>query len=159
MKTIVLGGVACGALVAAMALFPSFAKAETDACALLTAAQVSASVGFPVEKGTHVTPTFLTTCTWRGSNGNGPQKVTLSLQTGAIFDGAKRQAAIVAAAGAVLKPAGIGDDSYYLVQGTQVVLWVKKGGNAFKLKIDKQIAVDQKEAMELALAKQVVPKL
>jgi hypothetical protein len=147
-------GLACAALTAS--LLP--AKADTDACTLLTPAQVSAAVGFAVGQGTHVTPTFVKTCTWNGSGG-GVQTVTLNLQAAAFFDGAKRQASMMAAAGAAVKPAGVGDDSFYLVEGTQVMLWVKKGGNAFKIAIYKQISPDQKEAMEQALAKQVAARL
>lgn len=156
MRSDVLIGVACAAL--AVFSFDVSAQADTDACALLTSAQVSAAVGFPVGQGTHVTPTFVKTCTWTGSGG-GIQFVTLNLQTGAFFDGAKKQANLATAAGAGMKSAGVGDDSYYLVEGTQVALWVKKGGGAFKVAVYKQIPVDQKEGMELTLAKNVVSKL
>jgi hypothetical protein len=159
MKTIASIGVACSALAVSTISFPSSARADTDACALLTTAQVSAAVGFPVATGTHVTPTFVKTCTWTGSNSSGAQFVTLNLQTAAFFEGAKRQSGMATAAGAVMKPGGVGDDSYYFIQGTQVMLWVKKGNNAFKVAVYKQISIDQKEAMELTLAKQVAPKL
>jgi hypothetical protein len=66
---------------------------------------------------------------------------------------------MITAAGAEVNSAGVGDDSYYLVQGPQVALWVKKGVTAFKVAVYKEISVDQKEAMELALAKAVVPEL
>ena len=158
MKFGVLAGLACAALVISAISFPPPAKAETDACTLLTTAQVSAAVGFPVGAGTHVTPTFLKTCTWTGSNSTGAQFVTLNLQTAAFFDGAKRQAVLVTAAGGAVKPGGVGEDSYYLVEGTQVALWVKKGSGAFKVAVYKQIPVDQKEEMERTLARQVVPK-
>jgi hypothetical protein len=141
------------------ALSVSTAKADTDACTLLTPGQVSAAAGFTVSQGTHVTPTFVKTCTWTVSGSSGVQFVTLNLQTGAFFDGAKKQAALVSAAGGSVKPAGVGDDSFYLVEGTQVMLWVKKGSGAFKVAVYKQIPVDQKEKIELALAKQVVQKL
>jgi hypothetical protein len=154
MKTIALVGVAC-----AFASFVPSALADSDACTLLTQAQVTAAAGFAVEKGTHVTPTFLKTCTWTGSNSSGVQVVTLNLQTATFFDGAKRQALLATAAGAALKPAGVGEDSYYAILGDQVGLWVKKNGSAFKLSVYKKIPLDQKEGIELALAKQVVPKL
>ena len=147
-----------GLICAACTAFMPSAKADTDACTLLTAAQVSAGAGFAVGQGTHVTPTFTKTCTWSGSGG-GVQTVTLNLQAASFFDGAKRQAAMMQAAGGVMKPAGVGDDSFYMVQGTQVMLWAKKGSTAFKLAIYKQISADQKEAAELALAKQVAAKL
>ena len=139
--------------------FQSHAAAETDACSLVTPAQVSAAVGFEVGDGKHVTPTFVKTCTWTGTGG-GVQTVTLNLQTGAFFDGAKKTAAaMVAGAGAAVKSAGVGDDSYFYVQGTQVDLWMKKGSNACKITVYKQIPVEQKQALELSLAKQVVAKL
>ena len=143
----------------ALAAHPVPAKADTDACTLLTDAQVSAAVGFTVAKGTHVTPTFVKTCTWSGSNSAGAQFVTLNLQTAAFFDGAKKQGTLMVAAGGTMKAAGVGDDSFYSVQGTQAMLWVKKGGNAFKIAVYKQIPVDQKQGMELALAKAVASKL
>lgn len=155
MKPTLLIGVGCAVLVAA----PAFAKSDGDACKLLTAAQVSAAAGFTVSEGTHVTPTFVKTCTWTGSNSSGAQFVTLNLQTAAFFDGAKRQSAVMAAAGGSVKPAGVGDDSFFVTQGTQVMLWVKKGGDAFKLAVYKQIPPGQKQDIELTLAKAVVPKL
>ena len=159
MNTSMLKVVGCAAVAGfAISLAPS-SKADTDACALLTAAQVTAAAGFPVSDGAHVTPTFVKTCTWTGSNSTGVQIVTLNVQTATFFDGAKKQAHMTTAAGGVVKPAGVGDDSYYLVQGTQVALWVKKGSSSFKVSVYKEIPVDQKEKMELALAKEVVPKL
>jgi len=157
MKAIELVGVACGLI--AGVLSPTSARADTDACGLLTQAQVGAAAGFAVDKGTHVTPTFVKTCTWTGSNSSGAQIVTLNLQTAAFFDGAKKQGAMMSAAGGAMKPAGVGEDSFYSVLGDQVALWVKKGGGAFKVAVYKKIPVDQKEGIELALAKQVVPKL
>ena len=159
MKSNVVMGVALAALAASTFLLPSSARSETDACALLTAAQVSAAAGFPVGDGKHVTPTFVKTCTWQGAAGSGVQTVTLNLQTAAFFDGAKKQAGIMAAAGAGTRSAGVGDDSFYYVAGTQVDLWVKKGSNACKITVYKQISAEQKQAIELSLAKQVVPKL
>ena len=51
-------------LFCAAAALPSIAQADTDACTVLTPAQVGAAVGVPVAAGTHVTPTFVKTCTW-----------------------------------------------------------------------------------------------
>jgi len=112
-----------------------------------------------VSEGTHVTPTFVKTCTWSGPKGGGAQFVTLNLQTAAFFDGSKRTAAMMSAAGGQMKPGGVGDDSYFLIEGTQVMLWVKKGDSAFKLAVYKQIAPGQKESIEATLAKEVVPRL
>ena len=42
----------------------AFAQSSSDACSLLTQAQVSAAVAAQVGAGTYVTPTFKATCTW-----------------------------------------------------------------------------------------------
>jgi len=152
-------GMLSTAFIACALAMPSVAKAETDACTLLTPAQVSGAVGFTVSAGTHVTPTFVATCTWTGSNSSGVQFVTLHLQTPAFYDSAKSGANAAAAAGAVVKSAGIGDDSFYFVEGPQVTLQVKKGSTSIKVAVYKQIPVEQKEVMELTLAKTVLPKL
>ena len=56
MKT-TIAGVAFGVFAASIFFFGSqAAAAETDACSLVTAAQVSAAVGFQVGDGKHVTP-------------------------------------------------------------------------------------------------------
>ena len=158
MSTIRLGAL-CASFLLCVAALPSAARAETDACTLLTPAQVSVAVGFTVTAGTHVMPTYVATCTWTGSNSSGVQFVTLHLQTPAFYDSAKSGATAAAAAGAVVKSGGVGDDSFYFVEGPQVTLQVKKGSASFKVAVYKQIPVDQKEGMELTLAKEVLLKL
>ncbi len=160
MRTNIKLAAACAALsLLSVTAMPSAARQETDACTLLTPAQVSAAVGFPVPAGTHVMPSFVKTCTWTGTNKTGVQFVTLYLQTAAAYDGSKRMATQMTAVGAVVKSAGVGDDSYYFVEGPQVSLEVKKGSVAFKVSVYKKIPVDQKEGMELTLAKEVLPKI
>ena len=145
-----------------IAALPLVAHAETDACTLLTPAQVGAVVGGAVSDGTHVTPTFVKTCTWTPSGKSKVGSVTLNLQTAAFYDGGKRQATIAAAAGGKgteIKPAGVGDDAHYFVIGDQVALFVKKGAVSFKVAVYAKLPVDEKEAMEMKLAKEVVAKL
>jgi hypothetical protein len=140
---------------------PLLAHAETDACTLLTPVQVAAAVGGAMSDGTHVTPTFVKTCTWTPSGNSKLGSVTLSLQTAAFYDGGKRQAtmAAVAVKGAAIKPAGVGDDAYYFVTGDQPALFVKKGAVSFKVAVYAKIPAEEKEAMELKLAKEIVGKL
>jgi hypothetical protein len=135
------------------------AQADTDACTVLTPAQVGAAVGVSVAAGQHVTPTFVKTCTWTPSGNSAVKSVTLLLQTATSYDGGKNMASQMAAAGAAMKPAGVGDDSYYFVAGDQVGLLAKKGSLAFKVAVYATLPVANKEAMELALAKAVLAKL
>lgn len=141
------------------AAVPSAARADTDACAVLTPAQVGTAIGGSVAAGTHVTPTFVKTCTWNVSGSSNVKFVTLYLQTVAAYDGGKRMATEMTAAGAGIKPAAVGDDAYYFVAGNQAGLLVKKGSVSFKVTVYAPIPIDQKEAMELTLAKEAVAKL
>jgi hypothetical protein len=143
------------------AVLPLMAHAETDACTLLTSAQVAAAVGEAVSDGTHVTPTFVKTCTWTPSGKSKISAVTLNVQAASYHDGAKRQAAMTAAAvkGSSMKPASVGDDAYYFVTGDQAALFVKKGAASFKVAVYARIPTEEKEAIELKLARQVVAKL
>ena len=144
------------------AALPLMAHAETDACTLLTPVQVAAAVGGAVGDGTHVTPTFVKTCTWTPSGKSKLSAVTLNLQTAAFYDGGKRQAAMGAAIGgkdAAMKPASLGDDSYYFATGDQVGLFVKKGSVSFKVAVYAKVPVADKEAMEAKVAAAVLGKL
>jgi len=145
-----------------VAAVPLMAHAETDACTLLTRAQVAAAVGGAVSDGTHVTPTFVKTCTWTPSGKSKLGSVTLNLQTAAFYDGGKRQATMAVAAvgkGTEIKPASVGDDAYYFVTGDQAALFVKKGAVSFKVAVYARLPAEEKEAMELELAKKVTAKL
>ena len=155
-------GLLCAASFFAMA-WASAARADTDACTLLTPAQVGAAAGVAVGSGTHVTPTFVKTCTWTPSAKTAISAITLNLQTAAFYDGGKQQVAMaMAAAGggdARMKPASVGDDAYYFVTGDQVMLWVKKGVVSFKVAVYAKMPLADKEAVEMKLAKDVVAKL
>ncbi len=143
------------------AAMSSAARADTDACTVLTPAQVGAAVRVPVAVGAHVTPSFVKTCTWTPSGNSEVKSVTLFLQTATSYDGGKQMASQMAAAGkgASIQPAGVGEDSYYFVVGDQVGLLAKKGSVAFKVAVYAKLPVADKEAMELALAKDVLAKL
>src|SRR5205085_4062160 len=64
----------------------------TDACAVLTATQVSSVVGIAMKPGTHPTPTFLRTCTWEPSSGPTAtiKAVTFYIQSTDKYDQAKQ---------------------------------------------------------------------
>lgn len=159
MNTRHLGALYTASFLLWAAAIPSIARADTDACSVLTPTQIGAAVGVPVAAGTHVTPTFVRTCTWNASGNSDVKFVTLYLQTAAAYDGGKQMAVEMAAAGAGLKSAAVGDDAYYFVAGSQVGLLVKHGSVSFKVAVYATLPVDKKEAMELALAKEALAKL
>ena len=142
------------------AVFASFtAYAETDACSLLTPAQVSAVIGVPVGAGEHVTPTFVKTCTWKPTGSSDIRAVTVNLQTSAFYDGAKQKASSATALGLSMRSAAVGDDGFVETVGEMSTLWFKKGNVALKVNVYAKRAPDALQALELALAKQAAQAL
>lgn len=110
------------------------AAVSTDACTLLTAAQVSTVLGTPVEAGEHIVPNSLTSCGWMGPGGAsvGSKKMVLSLMTARAFETGKTPVKGVTKT----VVSGIGDEAYYISMppfGT--ALSVKKGTAYFQLRI------------------------
>ena len=147
------------------------ASAPNDACSLLTQDQVSTATGVKVGAGTHVTPTYVKTCTWSvpGAAVKGVKSVTLSLQPGNSFASAKmfmEQAQTMAKTekGAAqisnASVSGIGDDAFYTSMGTgYTALLVKKGDVAMKVAMYGDLPSEKKKAIEKTLALQALSKL
>jgi hypothetical protein len=151
------------ALISASTLCAAFASftayADTDACSLLTPAQVSAVIAVPVGAGTHVTPTFVKTCTWKPTGASDIVAVTVNLQTSAFYDGAKRKALEATALGLSMSPAAVGDDGFVENIGGMTTLWFKKGTVALKVNVYAKRAPDALQTLQLALAKQAAQAL
>jgi hypothetical protein len=54
---------------------------------------------------------------------------------------------------------GIGDDAYFVGMGNMASLFVRKGSVAFKLSVYGQMPLERMQAMEGALAQQVLARL
>jgi hypothetical protein len=112
----------------------SDAALSTDACSLLTAAQVSSVLGTAVEAGEHVVPNSVTSCGWMGPEGPsiGSKKMVLSLMSARAFEVGKTPVKGVTE----IRAPGIGDEAYYISMppfGT--ALSVRKGSAYFQLRI------------------------
>jgi hypothetical protein len=70
---------------------PAYAAPLTDACSLLTQTQLSSVLGVPIGAGSHVTPTYLKTCTWApvGSPTKDFKYLTLSFESADGYEAAK----------------------------------------------------------------------
>lgn len=130
----------------------AFAAPPTEACSVLTTAQVSSAVGSTVADGTYIMPTFKKTCTWNISTGG---SVTLQLQSLDFFNAGKGSMA----AAERTSTSGVGDEAYYLGMGPTTGLVVKKGNGAFKISVySSNLSLDQRKAIEKALAQQALAK-
>ncbi len=91
------------------------AYADTAPCDLLTQTQVSDAVGVSVTAGA---PIATTGCSWT-STGKSNVKVTVSMQSDRMFEGAKR--------GAKTPVSGVGDEAFFTGVQNFSSLWVRKG--------------------------------
>jgi hypothetical protein len=162
-----LGAIIAAIFIIAAAAAPSAAAAPpTDACPLLTPAEVSAVVGVSVGAGSHITPTYLKSCTWAPPGGATKDFTTLllALESAASYQSAKAMLQAVANSqgkgGITMTPAsGIGDDAIYSSVANYTKLIVKKGDVVFQLVIYGSFPIEKKRDMEKALASKVLAKL
>jgi hypothetical protein len=167
-------GAAMAAMFIALATTQASAAAAPpeDACSLVTQAQVSAATGVSMGAGSHVTPTYLKTCTWApsGSSGSGISALTLHVQTADQYEAGKQLLEQMETMAKVEKHgnsqppvitplSGIGDDAFYLDMANTMSLIAKKGNVQFKFVIYGNLPVEKKKAAEKTLALEVVSKL
>jgi hypothetical protein len=136
---------------------PVYAAPPTDACSLLTLAQVSAVLGIPV---TTTTPNPKKLCLWSAQGKPGGAKtVTLTFWNPAAFP--SKTAALP---GSIIIPlSGVGDDAVYTGfqnagESQAFKLFVKKSGTVFSITVF-GFPVDQAKEKEKTLALNVLGKL
>lgn len=152
MKSMILGVLfvfaACGSRAA-------YAAPPTDACSLLTPAQVSAALGISVKSG-HSAPSDTTVCDWPLASlakmmSKGAKEVEVK-----ILDSQSWALIAPAASAAPLK--GIGDYAVYLGDDDLMTLYVKQGNSEFSVNVH-GFPLDQIKAKEKTLALDVLAKL
>jgi hypothetical protein len=132
---------------------PAYAAPRTDACVLVTPAQVSAVLGVTVGPGEHIVPSSTTLCGF-GSAG-ATKRVVVAILTTMMFAGEKHPLAGIKEE----TLGGVGDDAHYMTtRGFGTGLSVLKGGFAFKIRVY-GFAVEQIQAKEKTLAQEVLAKL
>ena len=140
------------------------AAAPTDACVLLTPAQVGAALGVTVGAGQRVTPTNALVCGWAQptDTSHTGKRVVLSIysQLGSRTPADRFATAKTPIQGVEKTPvAGVGDDAFYATTpGLGTVLIFKKGESAFDLRVY-GFPIDEIKAKEKTLAADLIGKL
>jgi hypothetical protein len=139
----------------------SFAATHDDACLLLTPAQVSTAVGGPVQAGTSM---GVRMCEWAQLDASGSKAkhvlLTVFGQMGKLtpvdrFNNSKNAVSGIAKTSV----SGVGDDAMLIATGG-MALNVRSGSSAFQIRVSGAgLSQDQIKQMEIALAKDVIPKL
>lgn len=138
-----IGVVLAAVFVFALGSSPAaFAEKPTDACSLLTTAQVSAALGVTVGPGKHTNdpsipapppPLDKLDCYWwqQGKPWLGAKRVVLELVDPSYnFDHP-----LLGPGGTKTPVSGVGDAAYYVVMKNLTDLWVKKGSSIFHITI------------------------
>jgi hypothetical protein len=140
------------------------AAPPTDACSLLTSAEVSAALGVSVGAGEKIVPNSTALCGWEvpGEKSMDRKRVVLSIYTqmGSRTPVDRFNAAKTPMKGITKEPvSGVGDDAIFATTpGFGTGLIFRKGNAAFDLRVY-GFPVDQLKAKEKTLAQSVLAKL
>jgi len=123
--------IAGGLLFVATGIVPvAYAAPPSDACALVTPAQVSAVLGVPVGAGEHIVPSNTTLCGYGGAGA--AKRVVMAIIKVTMFTNEKTPMQGVTEEQAT----GIGDEAHYMTTpGFGTGLSVRKGSFAFKVRV------------------------
>ena len=140
------------------------AAPPTDACSLLTSAEVSAALGVSVGAGEKIVPNSTALCGWEvpGEKSMDRKRVVLSIYTqmGSRTPVDRFNAAKTPMKGITKEPvSGVGDDAIFATTpGFGTGLIFRKGNAAFDVRVY-GFPVDQLKAKEKTLAQSVLAKL
>jgi hypothetical protein len=162
--------IACCLLFFAFAAIPTAnAAPPSDACSLLTKAQITAVVGISVADGSHP-PGFSKMCVWSpaSSQEQGSQSVTLNIESAASYQAAKSMLEAVVNSPknqsaeksiTMSQVSGLGDDAIFSSVGSYTKLIVKKGDTVFQIVVYSGGTIEKKRDGEKALAADVLSRL
>ena len=140
------------------------AAPPTDACSMLTSAEVSAVLGVSVGAGQKIVPTSTALCGWEvpGDKGLDRKRVVLSIYTqmGSRTPLQRFETAKTPVQGITKEPvSGVGDDAIFATTpGLGSGLIFRKGDAAFDLRVY-GFPVDQLKAKDKELAQRILAKL
>lgn len=142
----------------------AYAAPPTDACSLLTPAQVTAVLAVSVGAGEKILPNSTAMCGWEvpGQKGMDRKRAVLSIYTqiGSLTPVQRFNYVKTPIKGITKVPvSGVGDDAVFVTTpGFGTGLIFRKGDAAFDLRVY-GFSLDQVEAKEKVLAKDVLAKL
>lgn len=133
------------------------ATPPTDACSLLTSAQVGSVLGISVSAGGLLSPNMKKTCGWPPPGGAVPPKrVLVNIANANVFAGAKM--GLVGKSEVITPVSGVGDEAFYDVVGRGIAFFARKGDFAFSVRVY-GFPPNEIKAKEKALAQDVLAKL
>jgi hypothetical protein len=128
----------------------------TDACQVLTPAEITAVLAMPIDPGQHIPKTTTIMCGWPKTGVTGDSEVMLNFTTPAYFEKERDPHPRI-----TMTPApGVGDDAYYITTQFGTSLIIKKGASVISFTIrDKSIPSAQLMEKERALGLKAATRL
>jgi hypothetical protein len=128
----------------------------TDACQVLTPAEISSVLAVPIDPGQHIPKTSIIMCGWPKTGVTTDSEVMLNLTTPDYFEKERAPHPRI-----TMTPApGIGDDAYYITSEFGTSLLIKKGNTVISFTIrDKSIPSAQLMEKERALGLKAAARL
>jgi hypothetical protein len=128
----------------------------TDSCLVLTPAEISATIGTPVDPGKHALASSNIMCSWyqTGATGEDARKLVLNFTSLPSFQKEK------AATTVTITPApGIGDDAFYVTTDLGTSLYIRKGNTAIAFSVHEKLPPSKLMAEEKTLGLDAAPRL
>ena len=127
-----------------------------DSCSVLTPAEISATLGIPIDPGHHVLASSSIMCSWpqTGATGETAQKLVLNFTSLPSFQREKAATTVV-----IIPAPGIGDDAFYVTTNLGTSLYIKKGNTAIAFSIHQKLPAATLMAEEKTLGLDAAPRL
>ncbi len=126
-----------------------------DSCAVLTPAEISATLGIPVDAGKHAIASSSIMCSWSqtGATGIDARKLVLNFTSLPSFQQEKTAPAVT------ITPApGIGDEAFYVTTQLGTSLYIRKGNTAITFAIREKLSPATLMAEEKTLGLDAAPR-
>jgi hypothetical protein len=130
--------------------------ATVDSCAVLTPAEISATLGTPIDPGKHALASSDIMCSWyqTGATGEDARKLVLNFTSLPSFQKEK------AATTVTITPApGIGDEAFYVTTELGTSLYIRKGNTAIAFSVHEKLPPATLMTEEKTLGLDAAPRL
>jgi hypothetical protein len=129
---------------------------KADSCAVLTPAEISATLGIPIDPGRHALASSNIMCSWyqTGATGEDARKLVLNFTSLPSFQKEKDATTVT------ITPApGIGDDAFYVTTDLGTSLYIRKGNTAITFSVHEKLPSSKLMAEEKTLGLDAAPRL
>lgn len=128
---------------------------HADSCAVLTPAEISATIGIPVDSGKHAIASSNIMCSWSqtGAIGEDARKLVLNFTSLPSFQQEK-----IAPTVTITPAPGIGDEAFYVTTQLGTSLYIRKGNTAITFAIREKLPPATLMAEEKTLGLDAAPR-